>query len=122
MLCLFYPVWAEDLASNKVLTTQGLNDPMRPIYLLDVEFGKVQQSIEGIEAEIVNVVPAIEQLIIGDKRKLVIMGGLLLREGDTAQFGKIVRIDPNEVIVDVKGIEETIYFRDKNNVIAQFKK
>ena len=98
------------------------NDPMRPIYVLDKSYGDEKDILDLEKKDESLKIPAIDQLVVGKQRKIVIMGGKIYREGDVAQFGKIAQINQNEVILEINDTQKTIQFRDKDQRVATYKK
>ena len=115
-ICLSLPcIWLIALSplSSPGFAEPLLNDPTRPVYEQNSSLtgmgllGQIK-TLETIE------IPVLTQLIYSKTRQVAFFGDVIVRAGDTTDFGIIKSIKKDRVLIEQAGIvAEVVFFEQK---------
>jgi len=101
------------LFSSGVLADLGVSDPTRPIYEQPIESRIAEDGEEAEEVTIDSTIPPLSQLIFSKRRQVAIFGDLIVRAGDETDFGKVVAIRKDRVLIEIDGqVQEVVFSLD----------
>ncbi len=93
----------------------GIEDPTKPVYMTNnISVGE-DVSIEEIINPI-SAIPPLNQLIYSVKRKVAVFGDTIVMSGDITDFGKIIEIQKDRVIVQSDGQIMEVVFYEENSL------